>query len=160
MRAIALPLLCAVFSTASCRRAATAELLPPAERAAIEQAVLACHDQCLAAADALDVDRLGRFVAETDRGSMIGNGRLLRTREEVIAGNRRQFQGIAALKYEPRERLVTALSRTAALLVTTGQTRLTTGDGREIVTPYAQTIVLVLREGRWQVLHLHSSAPR
>ncbi len=150
----------AVVAAFACRRTSSTDLPSGAEQAAIEQAVLACHDQTLAAAAALDLDRLFAFVAETDRGSMIGNGRLLLTRADTIAANRQQFQGITALKYEPRERHVTVLSRTAALLVTTGQTHFSTTDGRDLTAPYAQTIVFVLRDGRWQVLHLHSSAPR
>ncbi len=159
MRAfVVVTVLAGVVATA-CSRSSSPDLLGAAEQTAIEQAVLACHDQTLAAAAALDLERLFGFVAETDRGSMIGNGRLLLTRADTIAANRQQFQGITALKYEPKERHVTVLSRTAALLVTTGQTRFSTTDGRDLTAPYAQTIVFVLRDGRWQVLHLHSSAP-
>ena len=161
MRAPPLALICLlVVAAVSCRRVSTGDTLLPADSAAIEQAVLACHDQTLAAADALDLDRLVSFVAQTERGSMISNGRLFLTRDDTIANTRQGFQGLRALKYETRERHVTVLSRTAALLVTTGTTRFTTADGREISAPYAQTIVFVLQEGRWQVLHLHQSNPR
>lgn len=159
MRTLLVALLLVAGAAVSCRRPASDDNLSAAERTAIEQAVLACHDQTLAAVAARDLDRLFGFLAATDRGSMISNGRLLLTRDEVIASTRRQFQGIAALQYETRERHVTVLSPTAALLVTTGQTRLTDAGGREIVAPYVQTLVWVLRDGRWQVLHLHSSAP-
>ncbi len=159
MRAIALYLVLAALTTVSCRRAPTADALLPAERAVIEQAVLACHDQTLAAAEALDLDRLLGFVAETDRGSMIGNGRLFLTRADTVANTRERFQGIKAIKYETHERHVTVLSRTAALVTTTGDVHATTTDGRAFSVPYAQSIVFVLVDGAWRVLHMHSSSP-
>lgn len=145
--------------TASCRFAPAENTLTPAERAAIEQAVLACHDQTLAAAEALDLDRLLSFVAETDRGSLIKNGTLFLTRDDTIATTRQGFRGIKSIKYETRERHVTVLSSTSALLTTTGRTGATTEDGQTLSVPYAQTIVFVLKDGAWRVLHLHSSSP-
>lgn len=159
MRAIALSLCCAVLIAASCRSAKTDISLQPAEREAIERAVLACHDQTLAAAEALDVDRLLGFVAENDRGSMIGNGRLLLTRADTVANTRARFKGLTAIKYETQGRHVTVLSATAAVMATTGNVHATTTDGRSFSLPYAQTIVFVLVDGAWQVLHLHSSSP-
>src|SRR5512135_39788 len=132
MRAPLASVILLAIAAVSCRQTSTGDTLVPAERAAIEQAVLACHDQTLAEAGALDLERLFGFVAETDRGSMISNGRLLLTRADTIAATRPQFQNLTALKYEPRERHVTVLSRTAALLVTTGQTRFSTTDGRDL----------------------------
>jgi hypothetical protein len=159
MRAIALSLLLAALTTVSCRRATTGDAVPPAERATIEQAVLACHDQTLAAAEALDLDHLLGFVAETDRGSMIGNGRLFLTRSDTVANTRERFKGIKTIKYKTHERHVTVLSRTSALITTTGEVHATTTDGQAFSRPYAQTIVFVVVAGSWRVLHMHSSNP-
>jgi hypothetical protein len=159
MRAIALSLLLAALTTVSCRRATTGDALRPADRATIEQAVLACHDQTLAAAEALDLDRLLGFVAETDRGSMISNDRLFLTRDDTVANTRERFKGIKAIKYETHERHVSVLSRTSALVTTTGEVHATTTDGRTFSRPYAQTIIFVLVDGAWRVLHMHSSNP-
>lgn len=159
MRAIALFLFLAALTTVSCRFTTTGEPLRPAERSAIEQAVLACHDQTLAAAEALDLDRLLGFVAETDRGSMIGNGRLFLTRGDTVANTRERFKGIKAIKYDTHERHVTVLSRTSALVTTTGEVHATTTNGQAFSRPYAQTIVFVQVDGAWQVLHMHSSNP-
>lgn len=159
MRAITGFTFLAVVTTVSCRFAATGEPLRPDERAAIEQAVLACHDQTLAAAEALDLDRLLSFVADTDRGSMISNGRLFLTRGDTVANTQERFKGIKAIRYETHERHLTVLSRTSALMTTTGLAYATTTDGRAFSVPYAQTIVFVLKDGAWRVLHMHSSSP-
>lgn len=157
MRALILTALAVAF--VSCRPTPSGDLPGSAERTAIERAVLACHDQTLAAATALDLDRLFGFVAETDRGSTITNGRLFLTRADTIANTRRGFQGIRSIAYETRERHVAVLCRTAALMTTTGQTHVVTTDGRSFTAPYAHTIVFVLQDGTWRVLHLHASAP-
>lgn len=120
MRASILCLSAVAVATVSCRPTPSGRLLQSEERTAIEQAVLACHDQTIAAAETLDLDRLFSFLAANDRGSMIANGRLFLTRDDTSADTRQGFQNIASLKYETHERHVTVLSRTAALLITTG----------------------------------------
>lgn len=159
MRASILCLSVVTVATVSCRPTPSGRLLQSDERAAIEQAVLACHDQTIAAAETLDLDRLFSFLAANDRGSMIANGRLFLTRDDTIADTREGFQNLASLKYETHERHVSVLSRTAALLITTGVLHGRTADGRAFSTPYAHSIVFVFQDGVWRVLHLHSSAP-
>ncbi len=160
MNRFLVPVCLAALAAVSCRKTSTGDILTPADSAAIEQAVLACHDQCVAAAEALDLERLFSFVAETDRGSTITNGRLFLTRDETIANTRQSFAGLQSIKYDTRERHVAVLSRTVALLTTTGQTQIVTTAGRSFAAPYAQSIVFVLRNGAWRVQLLHASAPR
>jgi uncharacterized protein (TIGR02246 family) len=127
--------------------------------AAAEQQVSQAYDRMIAAAESLKLDDLFAELMETNKGALIANGRLFLTRDAVIERTRANFRGITALKYTVRERHVTMLSPTAALLVATGTNEAQISDGRKISAEFAHTVVLVLEHGRWRVLHSHQSAP-
>lgn len=127
---------------------------------ATEQQITQAHDRMIAAAESLKVDELLAEVVENDRGALITNGRLFLNRDAVVEQTRRNFRGLTALKYHVRDRHVTPLSPTTALLVATGTSEARTSDGQSFSTEFAHTIVLVLEEGRWRVLHSHQSTPR
>ena len=131
-------------------------------RAAIEKAVLEVNAQMTRAAEDRDIDRLFSFMLANDRGSIIQSGRLMTTREEALATVKRSFEGVAAIKYRWKRQLVTVISPTTALLVCDGESEIRTAQDppATIVTPFAQTVLFVLTDGKWKALHAHSSAVR
>ena len=129
-------------------------------RAAIEKAVLEVNAQMTRAAEDRDIDRLFSFMLATDRGSIIQSGNLFLTREEALATVKRNFQGVAAIKYRWKRQLVTVISPTTALLVCDGESEIRTAQDTPatFVTPFAQTVLFVLTDGKWKALHAHNSA--
>lgn len=127
--------------------------------AVIEPEIFAAHDAMIAAAESLDLGQLYDFVLDTDTVALVTNGRLIRTKAEAEASSRAGFQNLATIKYLIGERHVTALSANSALLIVDGSAEVATVDGRTFSAPFTQTIVLVLRDGKWRVLHTHQSAP-
>ena len=125
-----------------------------------EQHVLQAYDRMIAAAEARNVDELFRHVLENDRGALILNGRLFLTSGAALQQTRENFRGLASVKYTVRERHVTLLSPTTALLVATGTSSFRTNDGREFALEFAHTVVFELQDGEWRVLHSHQSTPR
>jgi hypothetical protein len=97
-----------------------------------------------------------------DRGSIVQSGRLLTTREEALATVKRSFEGVAAIKYRWNNQFVTVISPTIALLVCDGESEIRTAQDppATIVTPFAQTVLFVLTDGKWKALHAHNSAVR
>jgi ketosteroid isomerase-like protein len=112
------------------------------------------------AGEAVDADRLFSFMLDTDRGSVIQNGVFLVTRDEALQRVKANLRGISKIEYRWKRQYVTALSPEAALLTAEGESAATTADGRTFTTPFAQTVVFVLRDGRWKVIHAHQSSPR
>jgi hypothetical protein len=47
-----------------------------------------------------------------------------------------------------------------AVLAAEGESTATTTAGQAFTTPFAQTVVFVLRDGAWKAIHAHQSAPR
>ena len=146
-----------------CAAACAAAFAQTRDSAAIEKAVLEVNAQMTRAAEDLDIDRLFSFMLPNDRGSIIQSGNLLLTREEALATVKRSFQGVAAVKYHWKRQLVTVISPTTALLVGEGETEVRTAQDPQaaFTRPFAQTVVFVLTDGKWQALHAHmSTAPR
>ena len=127
-------------------------------RAAIEKAVLEVNAQMTRAAEDRDIDRLFGFMLANDRGSIIQSGNLFQTREEALATVKRNFLGVAAIKYRWKRQLVTVISATTALLVCDGESEVRTTQDSTFVTPFAQTVLFVLTDGKWKALHAHNSA--
>ena len=137
--------------------------LTPSGRAAIEKAVLEVNAQMTRAAEDHDIDSLFSFMLANDRGSIIQSGNLFQTREEALATVKRNFQGVAAIKYRWKRQLVTVISPTTALLVCDGESEVRTAQDppATFVAPFAQTVLFVLTDGKWKALHAHmSTVPR
>ncbi len=138
--------------------AATA-LAQAQDRATIEKAVLEVSSQMTRAAENLDVDRLFSFMLPNDRGSIVQYGNVLQTREQALERTREGFRGLHSIEYRWKRRQVTVVSPTVALLVAEGEARATTEQGESFSRPFAQTLVFLLTDGQWKVLHAHQSAP-
>jgi ketosteroid isomerase-like protein len=128
---------------------------------AIEKAVLEVNAQMTRAAEARDIDRLFTFMLPNDRGSIAQSGFLFLTREDAHDTVKRGFTAVQKIAYRWKHQLVTVLSPDTALLVADGESEATFADGAAAVTPFAQTVVFVRRDGEWKALHAHqSSSPR
>jgi hypothetical protein len=125
----------------------------------IERAVLARLAEIQSAAEALDPDKVFSYVLENDKGSLAQNGVLLLTRKEALESTRRGFQGLKKVAYTFDQQHVTVISPTVALATGEGSSSFTTTDGRVYTTRFAQSVVFVLTNGEWKVLHSHRSFP-
>ena len=133
--------------------------VPAEQQQAIEKAILRVHEAMKKAAESLDVDALYDFVLDTDKGVIVEDGRLRRTRKEALDSTRQGFQGITDLSYTYNQKHITVISPTVALWVGEGTSSATLDDGRKLSAPFAETIIFVQRDGQWKVLHAHRSAP-
>jgi hypothetical protein len=128
--------------------------------AKIEQAILAASAEMASAGEALDADRLFAMMLDTDKGSVIQNGVFMATRAEALGQVKAGFNGVSKVEYRWKRQHVTVLSPEAALLTAEGESVVTIADGRVITTPFAQSVVFTLRDGKWRALHAHQSSPR
>jgi uncharacterized protein (TIGR02246 family) len=125
----------------------------------IEAAVLDTSAKMTQAAQALDADLMFSFMLETNKGSVIQNGIIALTREQALDQVRRGFRGLSKIEYRWKQQHVTVVSPTLAILVGEGESTATTQQGDTFMTPFAQTQVYALKDGRWKVLHAHHSSP-
>jgi uncharacterized protein (TIGR02246 family) len=126
----------------------------------VEEAVLAASAEMERAAEAVDAERLFTFMLDTDKGLVIQNGVFLATREEALHQVKSNLRGISKIEYRWKRQHVTVLSTDVALLTAVGESIATTTEGRVFATPFAQTVVFVMREGHWKALHAHQSSPQ
>jgi len=131
-----------------------------ADTKSIEEAVLAVSAEMTKAGEAMDADRLFGYMLDTDKVSVIQNGVVMTTRQQALEQVRSNLSGIAGIKYDWKHQYVTVLSPEVAVLAAEGESTATTTAGQTFTTPFAQTVVFVLRDGRWKAIHAHQSAPR
>jgi ketosteroid isomerase-like protein len=125
----------------------------------VQKAVLARLAEIQSAAEALDPDKVFSYVLENDAGALAQNGKLLLTRKEALESTKQGFQGLQKVSYRFDEQHVTVLSPTVALATGEGSSSATLDDGRTLTTRFAQSVVFVLTNGEWKVLHSHRSFP-
>jgi hypothetical protein len=131
---------------------------PADDRIAIEAAVLEVNNQMTRAAQDGDADRLFSYILDTDKGSIIQNGALLLTRAQAWKQTKDSFLRIRRIEYRWKQRYVTVVSPTVAMLAAEGESTAITTQGQSLVTSFAQTQVFVLTDGKWKVLHAHHSS--
>ena len=126
----------------------------------LEEAVLRTSAEMARAGEAVDAERLFSFMLDTDKGSVIQNGVFLATRAEALQRVKANLRGISKIEYRWKRQHVTVLSAEVALLTAEGESVATTTEGQVFTTPFAQTVLFVMREGHWKALHAHQSSPQ
>jgi ketosteroid isomerase-like protein len=126
---------------------------------AVVQAVLAANDRLNAAASRLDTDAFFAGIVDSDETRIIQDGMLFATRAEAMAALRAGSQGVAKIDRRFENSHVAVLAPDAALLTAEGTTDVTLDDGGNFAVQFAVSLIFVLRDGEWKLLHGHYSLP-
>ena len=129
------------------------------EDAAVVGAVLAANADMVAAANRMDLDAFFGAMIEADRTMIVQNGAIFQTRAEARVSVERGLRGIARVDRRFDNPQVTVISPETALLVSEGSVTATLNDGREMIGRFAVSLIFVLRDGQWKLLHGHYSTP-
>lgn len=125
----------------------------------IEVAIRAVHARMQQAAEHLDAQALYGHVLDTGTPPIIEDGVVYRDRATALAMTSTALQRISRIAYHYTRQHVTVLSPTLALWIGEGTATATRADGNEFGAPFAETVLFARRDGQWQVLHAHRSAP-
>ena len=127
---------------------------------AIRKAVLETNVKMTQAADALDVDTFFSYILDTDKGLIIQNGTIFKTRLEALQAVKKGFMGLSKIDRRFENPQVTVISPDVALLAAEGTATATLVDGRMIDSGrFAVSLVFVRKDNRWKLLHGHYSMP-
>ena len=129
------------------------------DKGAIEKAVLEANARMTQAGNSLDVDKFFAFILDSDKGLIIQDGVLFKTRQDAYEAVKQGFQGISKLDRAYDQTYVTVLSQDVALLTGTGKTTATLSDDRTFTGPFAASMIFVHKEGQWKLLQGHYSTP-
>jgi hypothetical protein len=129
-----------------------------AQHASIEKEILKVQEEMKKAAENFDAEALFEHVLDSN-DVIIENGLLRHTRKDALDITKQNLQGITELTYSYNHKNISVISSTTALWTGQGTTKIILEDGRNIINNFAESIVFVLQDGRWQVLHAHRSAP-
>jgi ketosteroid isomerase-like protein len=131
-----------------------------ANQEAIEKAVVEANGRIIQASNSLDADKFFGFILDSDKGAIIQDGQLFKTRAEALEVVRMGFQATARMDRRFNQTYVTVLSPTTALLTGTGSYTATLQDGGTASGTFAASLVFVLKDGQWKILHGHYSTPK
>ncbi len=126
---------------------------------AIRKAVLETNDRMVKAANSLDVEGFFSHILDTDKGSIVQNGTVFKSRREAMETVRQGFMGVAKVDRRFLDPQVTVISPEVALLTSEGTVAATLTDGRTLDSRFAVSLIFVRREGEWKLLHGHYSMP-
>lgn len=134
--------------------------MPASAEESVRKAVLETNAKMTAAADALDVDTFFSYILETDKGLIIQNGIIFKTRSEAMQAVKKGFTGLSKIDRHFDNPQVTVISPDVALLASEGTMSATLTDGRVIDSGrFAVSLVFVLKDNQWKLLHGHYSMP-
>ena len=126
---------------------------------AIRNAVLETNAKMAKAADHLDIEGFFSFILDTDKGSIVHNGTVFKSRQEAKEAVKQGFMGVEKMQRQFVNPQVTVISPEAALLTSEGTLAATLTDGRTMEGRFAVSLVFVRKDGEWKLLHGHYSAP-
>ena len=112
-----------------------------------------------AAASARDVERfLDLFVDGPDLAFAFA-GQVMLDMGSIRAMHRASWSKLSGVKFTTTPRRVVTLSPDVVVLTASGLAERIDASGAVATRPYAVTLVLVRRKGRWRVLQAHESVP-
>ena len=126
---------------------------------AIEKKIKDTYAEITKAAESVDAEKLFSYVLENDKGCLIQGGKIVLTRKEALDSYKENSQNIKKVDYKFDKQYVTVISPQTAVVVVEGSFEATTKSGETFGLPFAQTVVFVLRDNQWKVLHSHTSNP-
>lgn len=126
---------------------------------AIEKAILDVNARMTETADSLNADAFFEYILDSDKGVIIQNGVLFKTRSEALEAVKRGFVGIAKLKRQIDNPRVIVITPELAVLTGEGNTIATLHDGRTITNRFAVSLIFQRKDGQWKVLQGHYSTP-
>jgi hypothetical protein len=126
---------------------------------AIEKAILEANARMTEAANSLNADAFFEYILDSDKGVIIQNGLLFKTRSEALEAVKRGFVGIAKLKRQIENPRVIVITPELAVLTGEGNTIATLRDGRTITNHFAVSLIFQCKDGQWKVLQGHYSTP-
>ena len=125
----------------------------------IEKKIKDTYAEITKAAEGVDAEKLFSYILDNDKGSLIQRGRIILTRKEALDSYKKNSEGIEKIKYNIYPQYVTVISPETAILVAEGSYEATTTEGATFAGSFAQTVVFVLKDNQWKVLHSHTSSP-
>jgi hypothetical protein len=158
MKKIAISVLVVIVVCLSLAARSNQNVISPVQQKNIGSEILKVHQEMKKAAESLDADALFTHVLDVN-DVIIENGALRSTLKNAYDVTKQGFQGIKELSYTYNHTNINVISQTTVLWTGNGTTTAMLTDGRKITIDFAETIVFILSDGRWKVLHAHRSSP-
>jgi uncharacterized protein (TIGR02246 family) len=131
---------------------------PGSQASEAEKAVLAALAKIKQAAETLQASSLSELVLP--QATVIQNGTLFRSRDEFQQAIDAAYKNLEKQEINFRRQQVTMVAPTVALVTAEAEGTSTLAGGTIVSGTSAWTVLFVLTDNQWKVLHAHTSVPR
>jgi len=122
----------------------------------VENEVLQFMDSLIVSFESISAENTFKYFLQTDELAVATQGYLITNPSAVLDTMKVHIAMMQKQVNKPIQDKIFVINKDAAVISTSKVTTITFKSGAEITVPYALTILLVKREGKWKIAHYHN----
>ena len=127
-----------------------------ADKQLVENEVLQFMDSLIVSFESISAENTFNYFLQTDELAVATQGYLITNPSSVLDTMKVHMAIMQKQVNKSIQDKIFVISKDAAVISTSKVTTITFKSGAEITVPYALTILLVKREGKWKIAHYHN----
>jgi uncharacterized protein (TIGR02246 family) len=131
-------------------------VLSEEDKKAVETEIVQFMDTLVAAMNSASADNFYKYFLQTDEFAVATQGQLIVSPSAILDTMKVHLAYMEKQDNKPVMDKIFVITKDAAVISTSKITTITFKSGDEITMPYALTMLLVKREGKWKIAHYHN----
>lgn len=122
----------------------------------VEAEILEFMDSLVVAFNSVSADNVFKYFLQTEEFVVATQGQLIVNPSSVLDTMKVHMAVMEKQVNKPVMDKIFVISKDAAVISTSKVTTITFKSGGEVTMPYALTMLLVKRDGKWKIAHYHN----
>lgn len=122
----------------------------------VEAEILEFMDSLVVAMNSVSADNVFKYFLQTEEFVVATQGQLIVNPSSVLDTMKVHLAVMEKQVNKPVMDKIFVISKDAAVISTSKVTTITFKSGGEVTMPYALTMLLVKRDGKWKIAHYHN----
>ena len=122
----------------------------------VETEILEFMDSLVVAMNSVSADNVFKYFLQTEEFVVATQGQLVVNPSSVLDTMKVHLAVMEKQVNKPVMDKIFVISKDAAVITTSKVTTITFKSGGEVTMPYALTMLLVKRDGKWKIAHYHN----
>ena len=122
----------------------------------VETEILKFMDSLVVAMNSVSADNVFKYFLQTEEFVVATQGQLIVNPSSVLDTMKVHLAVMEKQVNKPVMDKIFVISKDAAVITTSKVTTITFKSGGEVTMPYALTMLLVKRDGKWKIAHYHN----
>lgn len=122
----------------------------------VETEIYQFMDSLVDAFNSVSAERVFSYMLQTDELAIATQGSLMANPLDILDTMKVHLSGMLRQDNKPVMDKIFVINKDAAVISTSKVTTITFKNDSQITMPYALTMLLVKREGKWKIAHYHN----